>query len=102
MIQIGIRSPVQNDVLDWTLGQGVTIVSAQEVHEQGVAAIAERIRTVVGLAPAYLSSDIDALDPAFAPGHGTPEIVGLAPCHAPALLRGRAAVHLDRQSVGWG
>ncbi|MFC3674508.1 agmatinase [Ferrovibrio xuzhouensis] len=93
MIQIGIRSPVQNDVLDWTLGQGVTIVSAQEVHEQGVAAVAERIRSTVGLAPAYLSFDIDALDPAFAPGTGTPEIGGLATWQAQALLRGLAGVN---------
>src|SRR3546814_6585714 len=47
MIQIGIRSPVQNDVLDWTLGQGVTIVSAQEVHEQGVGQFIQQPRHAV-------------------------------------------------------
>src|SRR5580658_500355 len=62
MIQIGIRSPVQREVWDWTIGQGVTILPALEVHAQGAAAVAERIRAVVGKAPAYLTFDIDALD----------------------------------------
>ncbi|MCW0236460.1 MAG: agmatinase [Ferrovibrio sp.] len=87
MIQIGIRSPVQTDVLDWTLSQGVTIVSAQDVHERGIEAVAAQIRQTVGEAPSYLSFDIDALDPAFAPGTGTPEIGGLATWQAQALLR---------------
>jgi agmatinase len=58
------------------------------VHAQGPAAVAERISAVVGDAPAYLSFDIDALDPAFAPGTGTPEIGGLASWQAQAILRG--------------
>ena len=87
MIQIGIRSPVQREVFDWTLAQGVTIVSAEEVHEHGPKAIAERIRAIVGEARCYLSFDIDALDPAFAPGTGTPEIGGLASWQAQSILR---------------
>jgi agmatinase len=87
MIQIGIRSPVQRAVWDWTVGHGVTIVDAEAVHEQGPAAIAARIRAVVGAAPCYLSFDIDALDPAFAPGTGTPEIGGLASWQAQSILR---------------
>jgi agmatinase len=87
MIQIGIRSPVQRDVYDWTLGQGVTIVAAQEAHEIGPAAIASRIVEVVGDAPVYLTFDVDALDPAFAPGTGTPEIGGLATWQAQSIIR---------------
>ncbi|MBN8926131.1 MAG: agmatinase [Rhodospirillales bacterium 69-11] len=87
MIQIGIRSPVQRSVWDWTLGQGVTILSAQDVHAATPDTVAARIRDVVGTAPAYLSFDIDALDPAFAPGTGTPEIGGLASWQAQAILR---------------
>ncbi len=87
MIQVGIRSPVQREVWDWTLAQGVTILSAQEFHQFGPAAVAARVREVLGKAPAYLSFDIDALDPAFAPGTGTPEIGGLASWQAQALLR---------------
>lgn len=103
MIQIGIRSPVQNDVLDWTLKQGVTIVSAQDVHERGVEAVATQIRRVVGEEqPSYLTFDIDALDPAFAPGTGTPEIGGLATWQAQALLRrlhGMTFVGMDMVEV---
>jgi len=87
MIQIGIRSPVQRDVHDWTVAKGVTIVTAEAVHEAGPAAVAAQIMQVIGAAPAYLSFDIDALDPAFAPGTGTPEIGGLATWQARAILR---------------
>ncbi|MGZ8389079.1 MAG: agmatinase [Rhodoplanes sp.] len=86
-VQIGIRSPVARSIYDWTLARGVTIISAQEVHEAGPADIAQRIRAVVGDAPVYLSFDIDALDPAFAPGTGTPEIGGLASWQAQAIIR---------------
>jgi agmatinase len=87
-VQIGIRSPVQKDVYAWTLGRGVTIIAAPEVHEAGPKAVCERIVSVVGDAPAYLSFDIDCLDPAFAPGTGTPEIGGLASWQVQAMLRG--------------
>jgi len=87
MIQIGIRSPVQNEVMDWTLARGITVLSGQDVHAQGPAAIAETVKPVIGQGPAYLSFDIDALDPAFAPGTGTPEIGGLATWQAQAIIR---------------
>jgi agmatinase len=87
MVQIGIRSPMHRDIFDWTIGKGVTILFAEEVHEGGPAAAARRIREVVGDVPAYLSFDVDALDPAFAPGTGTPEIGGLATWQARAILR---------------
>jgi agmatinase len=93
MIQIGIRSPVQREVWDWTLAQGVTILTAQDVHEMGPAAVAARIRQVTGQGPCYLSFDIDVLDPAAAPGTGTPEIGGLASWQAQAILRRLAGLH---------
>ena len=86
-IQIGIRSPVQKDVFEWTLARGVTIVSAQDVHRIGPDVVAERVRAVIGDSPVYLSFDVDALDPAFAPGTGTPEVGGLASWQAQAILR---------------
>jgi agmatinase len=86
-VQIGIRSPVQRDVYDWTLDKGVTIVTAQDVHEAGPQNVAQRVTEIIGDAPAYLSFDIDCLDPAFAPGTGTPEIGGLASWQAQAILR---------------
>jgi agmatinase len=87
MIQIGVRSPVPRAVFEWTAGKGVTTLSAEDVHLNGPAAVAERIRSVVGDAPAYLTFDIDALDPAFAPGTGTPEMGGLASWQAQSILR---------------
>ena len=86
-IQIGIRSPMQREIFDWTTDRGVTIVSAEEVHETGPKAVAERIREIVRDIPCYLSFDVDALDPAFAPGTGTPEVGGLATWQARAILR---------------
>ena len=87
MIQVGVRSPVQRAVHDWTLEQGVVMMTAQDVHEHGPIAAAERIREVIGDAPVYLSCDIDVLDPAFAPGTGTPEIGGLASWQVQAIMR---------------
>jgi agmatinase len=86
-VQIGIRSPMQKDVYDWTAGKGVTILFAEDVHEMGPRKVAERIRTVVGDTPAYLTFDVDALDPAFAPGTGTPEIGGLFSWQVQSILR---------------
>ncbi len=87
MVQVGIRSPVPREVYDWTQARGVTIITAQDVHEQGPVATATRIREVIGAAAAYVSFDIDALDPAFAPGTGTPEIGGLASWQVQSILR---------------
>jgi agmatinase len=87
MIQIGIRSPVQREVWEWTIGRGVTVLTAQDVHTLGPDVVARRIRDVVGETPAYLSFDVDTLDPAFAPGTGTPEIGGLASWQVQAILR---------------
>ena len=98
MVQIGIRSPVSRAVHDWTAAQGVTMIAAQEVHEAGPAAIAQRIREIVGEAEVYLSFDVDALDPAFAPGTGTPEVGGLASWQTQAIVRrleGLAFVGMD-------
>ncbi|HUH86303.1 MAG TPA: agmatinase [Stellaceae bacterium] len=86
-VQVGIRSPVPKSVYDWVLGKGVTIVAAETVHETGAASTAAAIRRVIGDAPAYLSFDIDALDPAFAPGTGTPEVGGLASWQVQGILR---------------
>jgi agmatinase len=98
-IQIGIRSPMHREIFDWTVGKGVTIVSAEEVHETGPQAVASRARDVVGSGPAYLSFDVDALDPAFAPGTGTPEIGGLATWQARAILRRVAGLNFAGMDV---
>jgi agmatinase len=86
MIQVGIRSPVGRDVWDWTIGKGVEILTAQDVHLRGPEAIAAAIRAKLGAGKSYLSFDIDALDPAQAPGTGTPEIGGLWTWQVKAIL----------------
>jgi len=98
-VQIGIRSPMHKDVHDWTVGKGVTIIFADEVHEAGPAAAAERIRGVIGDALGYLTFDVDALDPAFAPGTGTPEVGGLATWQARAILRRLAGLRFAGMDV---
>ena len=87
VIQVGIRSPVPRDVHEWTLAQGVTIVTAEEVHLLGPEAVSQRIRSVVGEGRTYLSFDIDAIDPGQAPGTGTPEVGGLFTWQVMAVLR---------------
>ena len=99
MIQIGIRSPMQREILDWTLAQGVTVVMAQEALETGPAAVAARIRKVMGDSHAYLSFDIDALDPGCAPGTGTPEVGGLPSWQAQGIIRRLAGVHFVGMDV---
>ena len=62
------------------------------MHQAPIATVISQIRDVLGSGPCYLSFDIDGLDPAFAPGTGTPEIGGLASWQAQAILRGMAGV----------
>ncbi|SLN55210.1 Agmatinase [Roseovarius albus] len=73
---------------------GFTTLTAEFVHEQGVAATVAKIKEVVGDLPAYLTFDIDALDPAFAPGTGTPVCGGLSSWQAISLIRKLAGVNL--------
>ena len=86
-VQIGIRTD-NPDTL------GITVIDAPEVHRAGPAAVAAQVLDVVGDAKAYLSFDIDCLDPAFAPGTGTPVWGGLSSAQAAAILRGIAGVNL--------
>lgn len=91
-IQVGIRTTT-DDYL------GVNVITARQAHEAGVAAVVARIREVVGDRPTYLTFDIDALDPAFAPGTGTPVWGGLASWQAAAMLRDLAGINLKGGDV---
>lgn len=91
-IQIGIRT-----TNDDTLGYG--IVSAADVHGQSAAAIVERIKQRVGDHPAYITFDIDCLDPAFAPGTGTPVPGGLSSFQALNIIRGLLGIQLIGMDV---
>lgn len=91
-VQVGIRT--WND--DWL---GMRVLTAPWVHEHGIAATLARIRDVVGGHPAYLTFDIDCLDPAFAPGTGTPVAGGLASAQALAIVRALGDVNLIGMDV---
>ena len=86
-IQIGIRGAADY-LWEFSTDSGMTVIHAEEISRMGIDAIIERARQVVGDGPTYLSFDIDSLDPAFAPGTGTPEIGGLTTREALDLLRG--------------
>jgi agmatinase len=86
-VQIGIRTTTEDYL-------GVTCITAREVHETGIAAVTARVRDIIGDGPAYLTFDIDALDPAFAPGTGTPVWGGIASWQAAACLRDLAGLNI--------
>ncbi|WP_329223293.1 agmatinase [Streptomyces sp. NBC_01485] len=73
MLQIGIRGHnPRPDSLDYARGHGVRIVTSDEFTETGAAGIARMAKESIGDSPVYVSVDIDVVDPAFAPGTGTP------------------------------
>ncbi len=80
------------DDLEEPRRMGFDIITCDEVRGLSVDAYARRVRARIGGAPAFLSFDIDVFDPAFAPGTGTPEIAGLLPHEAQALLRSLAGI----------
>ncbi|MDZ4089525.1 MAG: agmatinase [Tabrizicola sp.] len=86
-VQIGIRTTTEDYL-------GVQVITAREAHEWGVAKVVETVKGIVGDRPTYLTFDIDALDPAFAPGTGTPVWGGLASWQAAAMLRDLAGINL--------
>jgi guanidinopropionase len=88
-IQIGIRGP-QNitDGWDYSEETGMRLLFMHDVAAMGIDAVVAEARRVIGDGPAYLTFDIDGLDPAFAPGTGTPEIGGLSTLDAQRILWG--------------
>jgi guanidinopropionase len=90
-IQIGIRGGAEY-LWEFSYVSGMTVVHAEEMARLGVPRLIKKIHDVVGDGPAYISFDIDSLDPAFAPGTGTPEIGGLTSREALELLRGCAGL----------
>ncbi len=91
-IQIGIRGMTEY-LWEFSYESGMTVIHAEEFMRLGVEATIARMREVVGDGPVYISFDVDALDPTFAPGTGTPEIGGLTSREALELVRG--AIGLD-------
>jgi len=92
---VGIRGPLfsTQDLHD-DAGMGFEVISTVDVARAGVDATIERVRARVGDSPVYLSIDIDVLDPAHAPGTGTPEPGGLSTRELMLILRGMAGLPL--------
>ena len=88
-VMVGIRGP-QNTSEGWDFvrEKGIRVVYIEEFVELGVKGTVSEILRLVGDVPTYVSFDVDALDPVYAPGTGTPEIGGLTTREAVAILRG--------------
>ena len=94
-VQVGIRGPMYGeDDFDFHRQHGITVIDIDEVGRLGTQGVSERVRSVVGSGPVYVTFDIDAVDPAFAPGTGTPEVGGLTSGEALHLVRGLAGLSI--------
>ena len=94
-LHVGIRGPLydKSDLLDDTK-LGFQVVTSIDMDKLGIDAIVELVRKRVGNKPVYVSIDVDVLDPAFAPGTGTPEMGGFSSRELLALIRSLDAVNV--------
>jgi len=94
-VQIGIRG-AQDSEEGWifSLESGMRVIFIEEFTRLGVEAVIAEARRVAADGPTYLSFDIDSLDPAFAPGTGTPEVGGITTIEAQRLVRGLRGLDL--------
>jgi len=100
VVQIGIRGSIYStDDEKWTASQGIRVIPIEEADALGPDGVVAEARRVAGSGPTYLSFDIDSVDPAFAPGTGTPEVAGLLPREVNAILRGLKDVDLVAADV---
>jgi agmatinase len=93
-VQVGIRGPMYGeDDFDFHRQHGITVVDIDQVKARGIPAVVADVRRLL-TGPAYMTFDIDGVDPAFAPGTGTPEVGGLTSHEAQHLVRGLAGLDL--------
>ena len=92
-IQIGIRGSSEY-LWEFSKDSGMTVVHAEELERLGIDEIVRMARAVAGDGPTYVTFDVDGLDPAFAPGTGTPEIGGLSTREALAILHGLKGLNI--------
>jgi guanidinopropionase len=94
-VQIGIRGSLYDPrEHDWAREQGIRIIYMEECIARGAAEVMDEAKAIAGSGATYISFDIDCLDPAFAPGTGTPEIGGFSTREAQAMLRALAGVKI--------
>jgi agmatinase len=97
-VQIGLRGYWPGpDEFGWQAKQGITSIFMHDVRELGIDAVVQRALAVVGGGPTFLTVDVDVLDPAFAPGTGTPEPGGMSSAD---LLRACRAIAAQARLVG--
>lgn len=95
VVQIGIRGALYTaEDKEWGIEQGIRVMEIEEVFDLGVEGVVQEARRVVGEGRVYVSFDVDALDPVYAPGTGTPEIGGLTTAQAQGMIRGLRGLDL--------
>ena len=95
VVQIGIRGSLyKRDDNQWAVDQGMRVITIEEYFDLGVDKVIAEARRVVVDGPTDVSFDVDGLDPAYAPGTGTPEIGGYTPHEAQRMLRGLRGLDL--------
>lgn len=95
IVQVGIRGSLYSaHDLDWAHEQGIRVIEIEEYFQLGPTGVIDEIHRVVGDAPAYVTFDVDALDPVYAPGTGTPEVGGYTTAEAQRMLRGLRGLDL--------
>ena len=95
MVQIGLRGSIDSaEELDWAIARGVRIIPMEAVLDRGLPEVLAEARAIAGRGRTYLSFDIDSLDPAYAPGTGTPEMGGFTAREALQIVRGLAGLDL--------
>ena len=95
IVQVGIRGSLYSvHDLDWAHDQGIRVIEIEEYFDLGPDAVIAEIHKVIGDTPTYVSFDIDALDPVYAPGTGTPEVGGYTTPEAQKMLRGLRGLNL--------
>ena len=88
-LQVGMRGSVYlKDDYDQATSYGFELIRMSEVRDIGISNVIDRIHTRVGKSKAFVTFDIDVVDPAFAPGTGTPEVGGFTSGEAMSLVRG--------------
>jgi agmatinase len=99
-MHVGIRGPLYSrDDIKQDEELGFRVIHCDDFQTEGVDAIVGRIRDRVGDHPLYLSIDIDVLDPAHAPGTGTPEVAGMTSRELVNVLRGMAGLNIVSADV---
>ncbi|MEM9329811.1 MAG: agmatinase [Pseudomonadota bacterium] len=95
VVQIGIRGTMYDgEDIEWGREKGVTIIGIDEARDRGHVDVMQQAREIVGDTQTYVSFDIDFIDPAFAPGTGTPEIGGPDTWTAQQYVRGLSGVNI--------